>query len=165
MRLLGFPVIYLGWAYLFWVPIFNFTESVWWFPRVLFFRVGGAGPLVAGVTLAYLRRGRGIAHRPVAAIRRRSPRLSRLVGRHPVGLAGLRSHQVGRRADAERDGLEHPGRGGVSGDDEPVRRDSRSRAGNISLPAVRQSTSGYDSRPDVAAFGLQRTFPRITGDR
>lgn len=54
----GFPVIYLGWAYLFWSPIFASEESVWSFPKVLFFLVGGASPLVAGVTLAAITGGK-----------------------------------------------------------------------------------------------------------
>lgn len=56
--LLGFPVIYLGWAYLFWLPIFISSESVWSFPKVLLFLAGGASPLVAGVILAGLTGGR-----------------------------------------------------------------------------------------------------------
>lgn len=56
--LLGFPVIYLGWAYLFWLPIFISSESVWSFPKVLLFLAGGASPLVAGVVLAGLTGGR-----------------------------------------------------------------------------------------------------------
>jgi membrane protease YdiL (CAAX protease family) len=56
--LLGFPLIYLGWAYLFWLPIFMSDESVWSFPKVLLFLAGGASPLVAGVVLAGLTGGR-----------------------------------------------------------------------------------------------------------
>lgn len=56
--LLGFPLIYLGWAYLFWLPIFMSSESVWSFPKVLLFLAGGASPLVAGVVLAGLTGGR-----------------------------------------------------------------------------------------------------------
>lgn len=52
LRPWAFPVIYLGWAYLFWVPILGSGESVWSFPNVLLFLVGGASPLLAGVTLA-----------------------------------------------------------------------------------------------------------------
>lgn len=56
--LLGFPLIYLGWAYLFWLPIFMSSESVWSFPKILLFLAGGASPLVAGVVLAGLTGGR-----------------------------------------------------------------------------------------------------------
>lgn len=48
----GFPILYLGWAFLFWSPIFGSGESVWSVPNVVFFLVGGASPLLAGVTLA-----------------------------------------------------------------------------------------------------------------
>jgi hypothetical protein len=54
----GFPLIYLGWAYLFWSPIFASGVSVWSFPNVLLFLVGGASPLLAGITLAGLEGGR-----------------------------------------------------------------------------------------------------------
>ncbi|WP_424005522.1 lysostaphin resistance A-like protein (plasmid) [Haloarcula salina] len=53
----GFPIIYLGWAYLFWLPIFGSEASVWSFPKVLFFLVGGASPLLAGVAMAYVAGG------------------------------------------------------------------------------------------------------------
>lgn len=49
----GFPLIYLGWAYLFWLPIFGSETSVWSVPNVLFFLIGGASPLLAGITMAY----------------------------------------------------------------------------------------------------------------
>lgn len=54
----GFPLIYLGWAYLFWSPIFASDESVWSFPKVILFLVGGASPLIAGLVLAGLTGGR-----------------------------------------------------------------------------------------------------------
>lgn len=54
----GFPIIYIGWAYLFWSPIFIGDASVWSLPKVLFFLGGGASPLVAGVTLAVLTGGK-----------------------------------------------------------------------------------------------------------
>jgi uncharacterized protein len=54
----GFPLIYLGWALLFWSPIFGSGESVWSFPNVVFFLVGGASPLLAAVALAALTGGR-----------------------------------------------------------------------------------------------------------
>jgi uncharacterized protein len=54
----GFPLIYLGWAYLFWLPIFASGESVWSFPKIILFLAGGASPLIAGVVLAGLTGGR-----------------------------------------------------------------------------------------------------------
>ncbi|MEF8882227.1 MAG: lysostaphin resistance A-like protein [Halapricum sp.] len=54
----GFPVLYLGWAFLCWVPIVVSGESVWSFPNVGLFLVGGLSPLVAGLLLAWLTRGR-----------------------------------------------------------------------------------------------------------
>ncbi len=56
--LLGFPLIYLGWAYLFWLPILMSGESVWSFPKVVLFLTGGASPVVAGIVLAGLTGGR-----------------------------------------------------------------------------------------------------------
>lgn len=57
LRPWGFPVVYLGWAYLLWIPLFGSDASVWSFPKVLFFLAGGTSPLVAGVTLALLTGG------------------------------------------------------------------------------------------------------------
>lgn len=54
----GFPVIYVGWAYLFWSPIFASGTSVWSFPNLLLFLIGGASPLLAGITLTGLAGGR-----------------------------------------------------------------------------------------------------------
>ncbi len=54
----GFPFIYLGWAYAFWSPLFASGRSVWSFPNVLFFLVGGASPLLAGIMLTGLLGGR-----------------------------------------------------------------------------------------------------------
>lgn len=53
----GFPVLYLGWAFLFWSPIVASGESVWSFPNVGLFLVGGLSPLLAGVLLAWLTQG------------------------------------------------------------------------------------------------------------
>lgn len=53
----GFPLLYLGWAFLFWSPIFGSETSVWSFPNVVFFLVGGASPLLAGATMAVLTGG------------------------------------------------------------------------------------------------------------
>lgn len=54
----GFPVLYIGWAFLFWSPLFTSGASVWSFPNVLLFLAGGASPLLAGVALAALTGGR-----------------------------------------------------------------------------------------------------------
>jgi uncharacterized protein len=53
-----FPFIYLGWAFLFWSPLFGSELSVWSFPNILFFLVGGASPLLAAIVLAALTGGR-----------------------------------------------------------------------------------------------------------
>ncbi|MEF8786709.1 MAG: hypothetical protein V5A45_12305, partial [Haloarculaceae archaeon] len=53
----GFPIIYLGWAFLFWAPIVVSNESVWSFPNVGLFLIGGLSPLFAGLLLAWLTRG------------------------------------------------------------------------------------------------------------
>jgi membrane protease YdiL (CAAX protease family) len=58
MRPWGFPLIYLGWAFLFWSPIFGSEESVWMGSNLILFLVGGASPLIAGVTMAWLTGGR-----------------------------------------------------------------------------------------------------------
>jgi len=58
MGLFGFPLVYLGWAYLFWSPIFASGKSVWSLPNLFFFLIGGASPLLAGVLLAALKGGR-----------------------------------------------------------------------------------------------------------
>ena len=49
----AFPLIYLGWAYLFWTPLWLSESSVWSWPNILFFLLGGASPLVAGLALAW----------------------------------------------------------------------------------------------------------------
>jgi uncharacterized protein len=54
----GFPVLYLGWAYLFWIPILGSDTSVWNGRNLVLFLVGGASPLLAGVGLAWLTGGR-----------------------------------------------------------------------------------------------------------
>ncbi len=53
----GFPMLYLGWAFLFWSPIVVSDESVWSFPYVGLFLVGGLSPLLAGLLLAWLTQG------------------------------------------------------------------------------------------------------------
>ncbi|AEJ19709.1 CPBP family intramembrane glutamic endopeptidase [Gracilinema caldarium] len=52
-----FPVFYILWAYLFWFPIFFSKESIWSFPKILFFFIGGSSPLLAGVILALVKDG------------------------------------------------------------------------------------------------------------
>lgn len=54
----GFPVIYLGWAYLFWLPIVFSTDPVWSFPNVALLLVGGTSPLLAGLGLLWATAGR-----------------------------------------------------------------------------------------------------------
>jgi len=53
----GFPLLYLGWSYLFWLPIFGSETSVWEGTNLLLFLVGGASPLLAGITMAWLTGG------------------------------------------------------------------------------------------------------------
>jgi len=50
--LLAFPVIYLGWAYVFWIPVLLGDGPVWEFPSLFWFLLGGASPVVASVLLA-----------------------------------------------------------------------------------------------------------------
>ncbi|MBW4933163.1 CPBP family intramembrane glutamic endopeptidase [Marinobacter sp. F4206] len=56
--LMAFPLFYLGWAYLFWLPVLLSNESVWAFPNLLWFLIGGASPLFAGLGLAALTGGK-----------------------------------------------------------------------------------------------------------
>jgi len=56
--LVSFPLFYLGWAYLFWVPVLLSDESVWAMPNLLWFLIGGASPLLAGLGLAALTGGK-----------------------------------------------------------------------------------------------------------
>lgn len=53
----GFPILYIGWAYVFWSPLVGATTSVWTGANLVLFLVGGASPLLAGVTLAWLTGG------------------------------------------------------------------------------------------------------------
>lgn len=53
----GFPVLYLGWSYLWWSPILASDTSVWSGTNLVLFLVGGASPLLAGVTMAWLTGG------------------------------------------------------------------------------------------------------------
>ncbi len=54
----AFPIVYLGWAYLFWAPVLLSGKSVWEFPNLVWFLIGGASPLLAGVVLTALDGGR-----------------------------------------------------------------------------------------------------------
>jgi membrane protease YdiL (CAAX protease family) len=54
----GFPVLYLGWAYLWWVPIALSGDGVWTFPNSVAFLVGGASPALAGLSLLWVTEGR-----------------------------------------------------------------------------------------------------------
>lgn len=56
--ILAFPLIYIGWAYLFWTPLLLSDASVWTFPGILWFLIGGASPLIAGLGLAALTGGK-----------------------------------------------------------------------------------------------------------
>tara|TARA_R100000322_G_scaffold64515_2_gene40470 strand:- start:2856 stop:3695 length:840 start_codon:yes stop_codon:yes gene_type:complete len=56
--ILAFPLVYLGWAYLFWIPLLVSESSVWGFPQVLWFLIGGASPVLAGLGLAALTGGK-----------------------------------------------------------------------------------------------------------
>lgn len=51
LRPWGFPLLYLGWAYLFWIPIVLSGEHVWSYPTVLLLLVGGLSPLISGLFL------------------------------------------------------------------------------------------------------------------
>jgi hypothetical protein len=50
--IIAFPLVYLGWAYLFWTPLLISESSVWEFPNILWFLIGGASPVIAGLSLA-----------------------------------------------------------------------------------------------------------------
>ena len=54
----AFPVVYLGWAYAWWALVVASGESVWSFPNVAFFLVGGLSPVIAGLGLTWLASGR-----------------------------------------------------------------------------------------------------------
>ena len=58
----GFPTVYLGWAYLFWVPVVVSGDPVWSFPNVVLFLLGGASPLLAGLGLLWFTQGRAGYH-------------------------------------------------------------------------------------------------------
>ena len=72
-----FPVLYLGWAYLFWIPIVRSGESVWAVPNVALLLIGGTSPLLAGLSLLWLTDGRAgyrDLFRRLTSIRRIRPR-------------------------------------------------------------------------------------------
>lgn len=48
-----FVVIYLGWAWFFWGFIVLSGESVWEFPNVVLFYIGGLSPTVGGIVLTH----------------------------------------------------------------------------------------------------------------
>ena len=54
----GFPIVYLGWAYLFWVPLALSGAFVWSAPAVFVLLIGGLSPLLAGLSLLWLTQGR-----------------------------------------------------------------------------------------------------------
>jgi uncharacterized RDD family membrane protein YckC len=54
----AFPAVYLGWAYLFWAPILFSKSPVWELPGLVWFLLGGASPLLAGILLASADGGR-----------------------------------------------------------------------------------------------------------
>ncbi|MCU4753306.1 CPBP family intramembrane metalloprotease [Halobacteria archaeon AArc-curdl1] len=54
----GFPLLYLGWAYLFWLPVVVSEASVWTYPNVVFLLIGGSSPLLAGLVLLWTNHGR-----------------------------------------------------------------------------------------------------------
>jgi membrane protease YdiL (CAAX protease family) len=54
----AFPAVYLGWAYLFWAPILISQSPVWELPGLVWFLLGGASPLLAGILLASADGGR-----------------------------------------------------------------------------------------------------------
>jgi hypothetical protein len=56
--LMAFPLMYLGWAFLFWTPLLFSESSVWAFPNILWFLIGGASPIITGLGLAALTGGK-----------------------------------------------------------------------------------------------------------
>ncbi len=50
--IIAFPLVYLSWAYLFWTPLLLSKSSVWEFPNILWFLIGGASPAIAGLSLS-----------------------------------------------------------------------------------------------------------------
>lgn len=56
--IITFPLVYLGWAYIFWIPVLLSDTSVWELPSLIWFLVGGASPLIAGILLTLEEGGR-----------------------------------------------------------------------------------------------------------
>lgn len=54
----SFPVLYLGWAWFFWLFIVLSGEQVWSMPNVLLLLLGGLSPILAGLGLMWRQRGR-----------------------------------------------------------------------------------------------------------
>ncbi|MFP9059448.1 type II CAAX prenyl endopeptidase Rce1 family protein [Natrialbaceae archaeon A-chndr2] len=54
----GFPLLYLGWAYLFWLPVVVSEASVWTYPNVVLLLIGGSSPLLAGIVMLWANHGR-----------------------------------------------------------------------------------------------------------
>ncbi|TYL36899.1 CPBP family intramembrane metalloprotease domain-containing protein [Natronococcus pandeyae] len=73
----GFPLLYLGWAYLFWLPVVASEASVYTYPNVVLLLVGGSSPLLAGLVLLWINHGRA----GFADLRRRLLELGRISGR------------------------------------------------------------------------------------
>lgn len=57
-----FPVVYVGWAYLWWSPVVRSGTSVWEGTNLALFLIGGASPLLAGIVLAGLTGGTASVH-------------------------------------------------------------------------------------------------------
>ena len=73
----GFPLLYLGWAYLFWLPVVTSDASVWTHPNVVLFLIGGSSPLLAGIVLLWANHGRA----GFTDLRRRLLDVGRISGR------------------------------------------------------------------------------------
>ena len=73
----AFPVLYLGWAYLFWLPVVLSDASVWTYPNVVLFLTGGSSPLLAGLVLMWIHHGKA----GFADLRRRLLDIGRISGR------------------------------------------------------------------------------------
>jgi len=52
-----FPILYLGWALLFWIPLIFSDAPVWSIPNVFLLLLGGMSPVVAGVVLLWVTAG------------------------------------------------------------------------------------------------------------
>ena len=72
-----FPLLYLGWAYLFWLPVITSEASVWSYPNVVLLLIGGVSPLLAGLVLLWMNYGRA----GFTDLRRRLFEVCRISGR------------------------------------------------------------------------------------